>query len=396
MPTSPSKVMKIIFHDSPVKKQFRKYETLFEWIQSEQESWQWLVHEANQFAGAGNAIHQTYQRLRQEIENCRSRGAPIGDADGLADQFFDNSSAVLFSGGTTARALDAVRQRFGDSTAGFVYAVRRGTVRIADARNLDDFAAVVIFALPEFEQPSRTGEKLRQERANYREAVSTIIEKAEGSEQALWDEHNREITRARKLFIKQLRRTRSATSAIIEQTSNNQAAALDSIRNVENTYTTFMGLKAPVEYWKKKAGEHDTAEATARRRLVWFFPIAAAVFIVAFTVAGGLLVCFGKDHQPLQLVIGAGLASLITLMFWVGRLLTRLYLSQHHLRHDAEERAVMTETYLALTHEEAANAEDKKIILAALFRTGADGLVKDDGAPDLTFAGLLSRYGAGK
>ncbi len=81
------------------------------------------------------------------------------------------------------------------------------------------------------------------------------------------------------------------------------------------------------------------------------------------------------------------------LIFWIGRLFTKLYLSQHHLLQDAEERAVMTTTYLALTHENAASDEDKKIILGALFRPTADGLIKEDGPSELTLAGALSRIG---
>ncbi len=84
------------------------------------------------------------------------------------------------------------------------------------------------------------------------------------------------------------------------------------------------------------------------------------------------------------------------MIFWIGRLLTKLYLSQHHLMHDAEERAVMTTTYLSLSHESAASEEDKKIILGALFRPTIDGLIKDEGPSDMSLAGFLSKLGVSR
>jgi len=79
---------------------------------------------------------------------------------------------------------------------------------------------------------------------------------------------------------------------------------------------------------------------------------------------------------------------------WIGRLLTRLYLSEHHLRKDAEERRIMTTTYLALMRKEAAGDQDRQVILTALFRNSSDGIVKDDGgSADLGLSALVSRLG---
>jgi Family of unknown function (DUF6161) len=75
-----------------------------------------------------------------------------------------------------------------------------------------------------------------------------------------------------------------------------------------------------------------------------------------------------KAPIALYVVISGGLLLLSTLAFWVGRLLTKLYLSEHHLRNDAEERAVMATTYLALNHEGIALEADRQVVLAAMFR----------------------------
>jgi Family of unknown function (DUF6161) len=69
--------------------------------------------------------------------------------------------------------------------------------------------------------------------------------------------------------------------------------------------------------------------------------------------------------------------------------LLRIFLSTRHLTTDAEERRTMITTFLALTRKSAVKDDDRKFILAALFRPGADGIVNDESAPDTMFAALM-------
>jgi hypothetical protein len=50
----------------------------------------------------------------------------------------------------------------------------------------------------------------------------------------------------------------------------------------------------------------------------------------------------------------------------------------------------MITTFLALTRKGTVNDEDRKFILAALFRPGADGIMREEAAPDTIFAALMS------
>ena len=81
---------------------------------------------------------------------------------------------------------------------------------------------------------------------------------------------------------------------------------------------------------------------------------------------------------------------IVSVFFWAGRVMVRIYLSEHHLAIDAQQRATMAETYLALVHEEAANEKDRSIVLAALFRATNDGIIKDDSAPTFSILGIIS------
>ena len=50
----------------------------------------------------------------------------------------------------------------------------------------------------------------------------------------------------------------------------------------------------------------------------------------------------------------------------------------------------MIKTYLAPTNEGKVDAADRALVLAPLFRSAADGIVKEEG-PDASLAGIIAR-----
>lgn len=162
-----------------------------------------------------------------------------------------------------------------------------------------------------------------------------------------------------------------------------------------------MRLQAPVEYWRNKAKSHQENKDVMKKWLTLFFPTSAFLIILMYSILSIFLVLSEKGGSKIPssayFIMSAGLVSVSAIIFWVGRLLTKIYISENHLRYDAEERATMTTTYLALTRESAANDLDRQIILSALFRSGSDGLVKDDGSAEvLSPAALIARLGGTK
>nr|WP_237452354.1 DUF6161 domain-containing protein [Qipengyuania algicida] len=175
--------------------------------------------------------------------------------------------------------------------------------------------------------------------------------------------------------------------------------AVADINATDAAYKEFMKLKAPVEYWTQKAKDHGVREDAARYRLYLYFPITLVFMLVAFVWVADFLInhpdtSASKAPLALYFVVSGGLILLSSIAFWIGRILTKLYLSEHHLRNDAEERAVMTTTYLALTNDGSASDADRQIVLNALFRATPDGIVKDDGPADASIQGLIARMAA--
>ena len=88
---------------------------------------------------------------------------------------------------------------------------------------------------------------------------------------------------------------------------------------------------------------------------------------------------------------GAIIATVLAVIVWWSRQVLRDARSHEHLAEDAAERVTMIETYAALV-EKGLQSSDFSIILTALYRTAATGLV-DDGGPALPIEVLMKTAG---
>ncbi len=170
-------------------------------------------------------------------------------------------------------------------------------------------------------------------------------------------------------------------------------SAFEEMIKVRNTHEEMMKLKAPVDYWRDKAKAHRSEAEMYRRLLIyWGWRIGCGVLASLIVIALLSFVFVYADKPTASYLILATIGIVITTMaFWAARIVVRLYMSEHHLSIDADERATMAMTYLALIERGAAEEKDRALILAPLFRPSSDGIVKDDAAPDLSPAGLLSK-----
>lgn len=79
-----------------------------------------------------------------------------------------------------------------------------------------------------------------------------------------------------------------------------------------------------------------------------------------------------------------------TIGFWFLRISTKIFLSNLHLRADADERVTMMEVYLSMMKENhLPDSKDRALILNSLFRSSATGYIKEDGPVGV--ADIISR-----
>lgn len=169
--------------------------------------------------------------------------------------------------------------------------------------------------------------------------------------------------------------------------------------HVKAAYSAKLDLETTSDLWTKRA----TAHGKSRNTFGWIL-IAAGLLtpILTLLAAFSLFNTSGSfvgwdDGLAWQRTVfaSAGTLLILTMSLWVTRIFVRLYMTEHHLHIDANARVALSQTYLALTSEGAAGSDDRKIVLAALFRPVNDGIVNDDALPLVSPAAIMSSYLSG-
>lgn len=231
-------------------------------------------------------------------------------------------------------------------------------------------------------------------------ARQEAFEAIRGKLEALYSEKTSRLDGLDQRFLKTvtaIRNTRVAQSESFKLAQGERNREFEKLKEkhagdmavMEEAFRVRMGLHAPVDYWKKKRAQHHRAVEVfgyavgGGMALGLFLLIWLAVSVLSDVPAG-------KPPALWQVAV-LSLTSLFTV--WGMRILVRMLLSNLHLRTDAEERAVMVETYLAMiTGGQVTEKEGRELILTALFRPAADGIVKDEGMP-LNLLEFLTRSG---
>lgn len=387
---------------------FRSYEKIRDWITRERARWVWAETPGlPDPGGMAGYIPDRYNWLTNVVNQSDSLSEPITACERYFTELYLQPTSILHSQGDLGRRVLDIQKAAGNTAAMMAYAFATTRANVVNVESPEMMRGLLMVSAPSMIAPEVLAAELTRERRNLRQRAETLLESLEAAEterKATFDEALRSGHRfARRRLLRWVRQWNDQFTTSVEAGNRAQVDYEDLNRKTRDefdqtraTYKEAMRLQAPVEYWNGKADAHETAEDTARVRLYWYFPLALLLLVLSFGGTAYYLLNHPVKDPPaaLFLIISGGLASLAALLFWVGRLLTRLYLSEHHLRHDAEERAVMTTTYLALTHEKAAEEADRQIILSALFRPTTDGIVKDDGPGDYTLSALLARVAA--
>ena len=183
------------------------------------------------------------------------------------------------------------------------------------------------------------------------------------------------------------------TAEVIGRLQDSVTESIQSIQTTEATYKEQMKLQAPVEYWQEKGRRHADALKNSRRNLIWFATVGSVTLVGSLYLLTTIALDASSKSTAdtaIFLKFAAIGAVVTTILFWIGRVLLRIYMSDRHLLSDAEERVAMVMTYLALSNEGKVEASDRALVLAPLFRTASDGIVKDDG-PDASLTGVMAK-----
>lgn len=396
--------MELRFPDLDEPLHFYAQSEVAQWVQSEKHAWSWLWSEPTQkgtlkgehFRQVKNLFDNALAALQDPLEQNSNQ---YRHAHTLVLQTCNRSQqhSAVPSGSETAVRIFGIKDGMGQDIGrwAFQYHVRGTT--FGQVSHAEDYPLYLASILHTEEIFTNMHETLKSERARYRSEITKLGNRVRELESERAEERRRERVKHRKGVRRLLRQTRavweSGLGTVAEQTSK----AVASITATEEHYRNQMALMAPVQYWKEKAKNHALWELLYAGLCLLFFGLAALAIVKAASGAIQFLQrlegAAGQGAQTSAYIITAGaLLGGTTLLFWLGRVLVKLFLSEHHLRSECSEKAIMTQAFLSMeTNETNFGETDRAIVLASIFRTSPDGIVKDEGPTDIAGTAILAK-----
>jgi len=380
--------------DEPMR--FQRIEDFQAWVQSQLDVWAWVRNESAQTGISLHLFDDMYSAWNQGRQFSRETQDhnSINLRNWIASRIERGSAdRLLVSNSVEGRDVLHIKNAIGPDAARWAYQVRRTAINLTPLHT-NDIRGIVLAAFPELIGNEQYRKTLQTERRNYRDEVARIADEARQTQlnrDAVW---KRRIRHGNGLMRRWIEATKGRWDTHSRSIEERAAASIASITATEHAYIQQMALAAPVAYWSEKAKDHKIAESKLLKISISYFVVAIIVLFVVGWMSSNYILRLPKDvdRAAVYVIVSGGLIAFTTMMFWIGRLIVKLYLSEHHLRVDANERSTMTKTYLAMTHEGTATEAERAIVLSAIFRPTPDGIVREDGPMDMSVGGIVSKF----
>lgn len=392
--TDEQKLLELQLADGTAFK-LRGWKAVDRWNGKIQDAWAWLrVPELGDPYNIVAPVVTMLDALQNSIRNAQLENKNPADLRETIQSLWRKNAGPVHQDSALGRKILDIYEDSGPEAGLYALGLAKKIVSFDQAQTVGHGRGAILFAFPGLVSGEVVANRIANERRQAKAELQAALEAVETAEtnrqkafeHFLGESAERGIAGAKlrtERMVLQMRKWRDASQA-----------AIDRLDDVTKTYNTFMTLKAPVDYWKQKSGGHKSNEKTMLKFVVGFFAVSLVVVSVLFALVGHYLVGLDKDtvHPSIFFVSSAGLGSIVALVLWGGRLITKIYLSEQHLRQDAYERETMTQTFMALVAEKVASEDDRQIVLNALFRPTSDGIVKEDGGLDPSIASALAKF----
>ncbi|MEP1934971.1 MAG: DUF6161 domain-containing protein [Roseibium sp.] len=371
------------------KIQFVDSADLQQFIEAERNSWNWLdeLNRAGKFRNTKNLINGQLVIINNSIASATANP----DSMNIILQTAFGTHRIPISNSPAGKFIAELKETNPDAAGAAITAwMSQPGIELTNFDHINGLVQIGAFAAQITKKtPIAVKKSLEQLNQDYKDKISELQATAK-SHQTDFEKKNREQQASIEELLTEIRNHNSDFQTTLRTEADESKA---SIQNTEKLYKEHMKLKGPVEYWKTKSESHLKAASEYRKYLIGYGAIASIGLVLFLFWLAGHTIEVASAQKPTAIILVLSLMGVVatTIVFWVARILTRLFLSEHHLSIDSAERAVMAQTFLALTAEGQATDDERKIVLTSLFRPTADGIVKDDAAPEFSTASLISK-----
>lgn len=388
---------------------FYSISDFIEWTKNERKRWDWIssvsdprvpqsiqVHVISQLDGIINfatSLEESTPVIKSDPE-----GALLGHYGGAQPSLYHSTGSV-------GQTILVIKEIFSPAEAALAYALLVN-VSAVDVRNPLHFKLMGLIANPGTIDAAKHMESVREILSD----ASTISARIHSEQrQILEDSQSKLQSRDREARRLARNALRKFVWANWESRRKIGVASHESIQRIDQTrlaYQQAMQLRAAVTYWEEKRRKHSLMKAKTFKQLMIFsicstiFAFTSFSFASIFILEASRIDIFswinivpkkGSLAPTFFGTIAVWLGTTLTCLFWAGRVLVRNYLTERRMLADADERRIMTMTFLALVNEGAAGEEDRLVVLNALFRPSFDGTKIDEGSADIALPALLAK-----
>ena len=356
----------------------------------------------NDLNGAVDRVYgPASQRLRAVLNVLTGQNGQPPNSDAAASQFQDflRDSGFPVAGSADRQFLDELRENRGTAIAAAAWVALAG-VGGQDLSGMEGYIrfhlhqagatpAVAANARKKLTSTEReyrnTIEALQRELDDFTRQAQTAQAEKLATLERLIEEHQ---SRGQRMAVVARRMWRKGLASAKKR--NEQAR--QTLQDAEDLFLKKLQLSSAVAYWGDKSASHHRAARRYAFGISAYLFLAAGIAVWHYPSIFARISTLGPEvHWGVFAFIGATGLLGATVALWIARILVRLYMSEHHLAIDAKERSIMVQTYLALSQDKKVEDKDVEKLLLALFRPTADGIVKDDGGPDLGLAAVISK-----
>jgi hypothetical protein len=363
------------------------------WMQHEQGFWSWL-HGGGRGGSHDQGLKQTLNQLSQALNNANQAPqykdsnpqhyqAQIAAIASTLQEVFVRQR-LPHSSTPLAKRIVAYRKDAGDHAASFFASVfvppQQG--HHFQPQELVGWRGLTEGLIERFSLSSAPQKGRKQAAEQSFEQLRTKAESLLGEKSTAYDALHREYTGlAASITTVAAEQKTAFEAAQVKRDGEFEKLVGDHKQEMENLRKTFreeIALRAPASYWEDKRKGHERMSKITG--VLSFGGIAGAAGVLGWLIHDLLRTVVPNTAPEAWRVAMLVLIGLFAV--WGVRLVVRMFLSHLHLATDASERVVMARTYLSLIEgDRLASKEDRQLILQALFRPTADGIVKDEGIP---------------
>jgi hypothetical protein len=324
---------------------FDSFEDASVWLDKEQAAFGWLAEGGTQ-AGAGvSNLRQRYIKstsiLREKLNQWRR--AP--DNEEFKEEFanaFRNAYASETSTRSDhefARIAADIATKDGSVAAAAAYGVLLG---IDSELSFKAVKGIIEATLKKAGIDPKSPDLVSKTIADLNSSASTDRARSISEWSGITDRAHALLEDIEKSFKTKMADLDMSNAEMVARVNESTNSSIKSIENTESAYKEQMKLQASVAYWNSKAAAHRKAGKSSRLTLVGFTALGGVALLSAlFWIATTAIDVAGKSTADTAIFFKFAAIGAVatTIIFWIGRVLLRIYLSDRHLLTDAEEES---------------------------------------------------------